>query len=178
MSKDSFQILADELTLIRQDMAKLQRTSLDKDEAERLHAIVTEKADAMLQMAPLLERAVERKLELTKAQIAQETARAAQEAAEGAVAQSHREASQAAQELLQEAHRARRTAFRQSGGFWSWMTASAAVGGCVAVLAFAGIQGRADASTFGTFTSLYCSTANGTKFTATDGKDYCAVPLD
>ena len=31
MSKDQFQILADELTLIRKDMDHLQRTSLDKD---------------------------------------------------------------------------------------------------------------------------------------------------
>ena len=31
MSKDPFQILADELTLIRKDMDQLQRTSLNKD---------------------------------------------------------------------------------------------------------------------------------------------------
>ena len=31
MSKDPFQILADELTLIRKDMDRMQRTSLDKE---------------------------------------------------------------------------------------------------------------------------------------------------
>ncbi|WP_114964097.1 hypothetical protein [Tritonibacter mobilis] len=41
MSKDPFQILADELTLIRKDMDQLQRTSLDKDEAKKLNQIVT-----------------------------------------------------------------------------------------------------------------------------------------
>ena len=41
MSKDPFQILADELTLIRKDMDQLQRTSLNKDEAKKLNQIVT-----------------------------------------------------------------------------------------------------------------------------------------
>ncbi len=40
-AKDPFQILADELTLIRKDMDRLQRTSLDKDEAQALHESVT-----------------------------------------------------------------------------------------------------------------------------------------
>jgi hypothetical protein len=40
MSKDPFQILADELTLIRKDMDKLQRTSLDRDEAKLLNDAV------------------------------------------------------------------------------------------------------------------------------------------
>ena len=35
-AKDPFQILADELTLIRKDMDRLQRTSLDKEDAEAL----------------------------------------------------------------------------------------------------------------------------------------------
>jgi hypothetical protein len=40
MSKDPFQILADELTLIRKDMDQLQRTSLNKDEAKTLNQAV------------------------------------------------------------------------------------------------------------------------------------------
>lgn len=34
MSKDPFEMLADELTLIRRDIERLQRTSLDKTEAQ------------------------------------------------------------------------------------------------------------------------------------------------
>lgn len=41
-AKDPFQILADELTLIRKDMDRLQRTSLDKEDAEALHAMLAE----------------------------------------------------------------------------------------------------------------------------------------
>ena len=54
MSKDPFQILADELTLIRKDMDHLQRTSLDKDEAKKLNQIVTA---AVLKMAKTAESA-------------------------------------------------------------------------------------------------------------------------
>ena len=46
-AKDPFQILADELTLLRHDMDKLQRTSLSKNEAEALNAHV---AQALAQM--------------------------------------------------------------------------------------------------------------------------------
>ena len=54
MSKDPFQILADELTLIRKDMDQLQRTSLDKDEAKKLNQIVTA---AVMKMAKAAEDA-------------------------------------------------------------------------------------------------------------------------
>ena len=54
MTKDPFQILADELTLIRKDMDRLQRTSLDKDEAKKLNQIVTA---AVLKMAKTAEDA-------------------------------------------------------------------------------------------------------------------------
>ncbi len=54
MSKDPFQILADELTLIRKDMDHLQRTSLDKDEAKKLNQIVTA---AVMKMAKAAEDA-------------------------------------------------------------------------------------------------------------------------
>ena len=39
--KDPFQQLVDELTLIRHDMERLKRTSLDKDEAEALAALAS-----------------------------------------------------------------------------------------------------------------------------------------
>lgn len=47
MSKDPFQIPADELTLIRKDMDRLQRTSLNKNEAEALHQVVADAATDM-----------------------------------------------------------------------------------------------------------------------------------
>ena len=49
MSKDPFQILADELTLIRKDMDQLQRTSLDKKDAQALHKKLAEGVDRVSQ---------------------------------------------------------------------------------------------------------------------------------
>ena len=40
--KDPFEILADEITLIRRQVDHLQRTSLDKDEAEAFNVRVAE----------------------------------------------------------------------------------------------------------------------------------------
>ena len=40
--KDPFEILADEITLIRRQIDQLQRTSLDKDDAQHLNAVVAE----------------------------------------------------------------------------------------------------------------------------------------
>ena len=161
MTKDSFQILADELTLIRHDIERLQRTSLNKDEANALHKIVTEKADDMLEMGPLVERAVERKLALSMVEVAENASRAAQEAAERAVTHSQGEAAKAAETLLQDAHRARRIALQHQGRFWVWIATAAAVCLLCGSLATMAIQGRADAMAFGTFTSLYCSSAGG-----------------
>ncbi len=176
--KDPFQILADEITLIRTEIERLQRTSLNKDEAKALHKIVTEKADDMLEMGPLVERAVESKLNVFVAMLGNEAVNAAQDAAERAVTHSHGEASKAAETLLQDAHRARRIALTQSGGFWSWIALTAAVclmGGALATMA---MQGRGDAKEFGRFASLYCSTAGGEKVIGSDRAEYCAILLD
>ena len=40
--KDPFEILADEITLIRRQIDQLQRTSLDRDEAEHLNATIAQ----------------------------------------------------------------------------------------------------------------------------------------
>ena len=86
MSKDPFQILADELTLIRKDMDQLQRTSLDKDEAKKLNQIVTA---AVLKMAKAAEDApgeIQGDLEADRDQMARSATHAATRAAESAMA--------------------------------------------------------------------------------------------
>ena len=86
MSKDPFQILADELTLIRKDMDQLQRTSLDKDEAKKLNQIVTA---AVLKMAKTAEDApgeIQGALETDRDQMARSATQAATRAAESAMA--------------------------------------------------------------------------------------------
>ena len=86
MTKDPFQILADELTLIRKDMDRLQRTSLDKDEAKKLNQIVTA---AVLKMAKTAEDApgeIQGALEADRDQMARSATQAATRAAESAMA--------------------------------------------------------------------------------------------
>ena len=62
MSKDPFQILADELTLIRKDMDQLQRTSLDKKDAQALHKKLAEGVDRMYRAAPEVQQAIDNRL--------------------------------------------------------------------------------------------------------------------
>jgi hypothetical protein len=86
MSKDPFQILADELTLIRKDMDQLQRTNLDKDEAKKLNQIVTA---AVLKMAKAAEDApgeIQDVLETDRNQMGHSATQAATRAAESATA--------------------------------------------------------------------------------------------
>ena len=92
--KDPFQELVDEITLIRQDMGRLQRTSLGKDEAKALNGHV---AQALAQMkavagqmstaaseAPQAVRtAVRHDLLQVDRNASQAASRAAQEAVEG-----------------------------------------------------------------------------------------------
>ena len=149
MSKDPFQILADELTLIRKDMDQLQRTSLDKDEAKKLNQIVTA---AVLKMAKAAEDApgdIQEALETDRDQMA-------------------RSATQAAGE-------ARREAWRWFGGFWVWLASMLATGAIIGALAMAWIAGRGDAREFGQFPSIYCGSAGGQVVEQNNGSSYCAI---
>ena len=171
--KDPFQILADEITLIRSEIERLQRTSLNKDEAKALHKIVTEKADDMLEMGPLIERTVDGKLNLFIATLANEAVKAA----EDAVIQSHAESIKSAHKLTVAAGEARKEAWRYFGGFWVWIASVGALGAVLGSLATVTIQGRGDAEAFGTFPGLYCERAGGSKVTNTAGTRYCAFEL-
>ena len=178
MSKDPFQILADEITLIRSEIEKLQRTSLDKDEAKALHDHVAASVAELRKAAPALEASMDRKMTSAMAVIKDNTATAADESAKGAVMGAHAESVKAAKMLLRDAETARRQSWRTFGNFGAWIAITAALCLSVGSLATMAIQGRADAREFARFTGLYCSTADGRKFTANDEKEYCAVPLD
>ena len=75
--KDPFQQLVDEITLIRQDMERLKRTSLDKDDAEALHEMLAEGVDRMRKVGPEVQKAVEMRLLGVAAVLREETANAA-----------------------------------------------------------------------------------------------------
>ena len=64
MTKDAFEMLTDELTLIRHDMANLQRTSLNKDEAKALSQEVAKGVKQMANAAPAVYEAISSRLDL------------------------------------------------------------------------------------------------------------------
>ena len=151
MSKDPFQILADELTLIRKDMDQLQRTSLNKDEAKTLNQIVTA---AVMKMAKATENApgeIQEALEADRDQMARSATQAATRAAESAMAGIRHDLDNERAKLSQAAGEARREAWRWFGGFWVWLVAMLATGAVIGVLAMAWIAGRGDAREFGQF---------------------------
>lgn len=131
--KDPFQQLVDEITLIRQDMERLKRTSLDKEDAEALHEMLAEGVDRMRKVGPEVQKAVEMRLLGVAAVLREETTKAAASAAEGAIEKTRAESLEAARSLSQAAGEARRQAWRYFGGFWVWLTSMLATG---AVLAF------------------------------------------
>ena len=176
MSKDPFQILADELTLIRKDMDQLQRTSLDKDEAKKLNQIVTA---AVMKMAKAAEDApgeIQGALEADRDQMAHSATQAATRAAESAMAGIRHDLDNERAKLTQAAGEARREAWRWFGGFWVWLASMLATGAVIGALAMAWIQGRGDAREFGQFSGVYCGPAGGQRM-ETDTWVYCAVPI-
>ena len=176
--KDTFEILADEITLIRREIDQLQRSSLNKDEAKVLNASIVEGLNRMAQTGPAMQRAVERRLDDAALAIERKAFSAAQLAIQDAMAQSHVESLKAAQNLSQAAGEARRQAWRYFGGFWVWLTSVGATGALMGALAVFWLQGRADASAFGKHPGIYCERAGGTVVTNTEGRKFCGVWID
>lgn len=128
MSKDPFQILADELTLIRKDMDRLQRTSLSKDEAQALHQIVAEAVADMRKATREAPQALQSALKADRDRMARTAAESATAAAERVLGDIRGQLSQERQRLSQAAGEARREAWRYFGGFWVWLSAMLAIG--------------------------------------------------
>lgn len=173
--KDPFQILADEITLIRGDVERLQRTSLDKDEAKELHKVVATGVADMRKISPELQQILDARLREAMADVKNKTRYAAHEAAERAVIESHAESIKAAHKLTVAAGEARREAWRYFGGFWVWIVSVGALGAVLGSLATVAVQGRGDAEAFGLLPRLYCERAGGENLTTKDGRSGCMV---
>ena len=173
MSKDPFQILADELTLIRKDMDRMQRTSLDKDEAQALHQIVAEAVSDMRRATKETPQALQSALKADRDRMARNATQAATEAAERVLGDIREQLAQERQKLSQAAGEARREAWRWFGGFWVWLASIGAAGALIGALAVFWLQGRADAKAFGQYPSIYCRTAGGEFADQRDGSRYC-----
>jgi len=120
--KDPFTIFADELTLLRNDIRKLQRSSLNRDEAKALTDLIGEHLQEFISIAEGLDEVVEQRLALTKSEIIEQTNNAAKAAAVNAIQASHTEIKAAAKIYSENAAEARREAWRYFGGFWVWLT--------------------------------------------------------
>ena len=171
--KDPFEILADEITLIRRQVDHLQRTSLDKDEAEAFNVRVAEVLNALAEVAPALQKVMQRDLAQAALDVRRHAVEAAQGAAREAIEKSHAESLKAAKDLSRAAGEARREAWRWFGGFWVWLTSIGAAGALIGALAAFWITGRGDAKAFGQHPRIYCLSAGGEFADQRDGSRYC-----
>lgn len=127
-AKDPIQQLVDEIYLIRKDVERLQRTSLDKQEAEALHEIVAEAVADMRKATREAPQALQNALKADRGQMAREASVAATSAAQEAVKGIRAELTAERDRLSQSASQARRAALRFSGGIWIALGATLATG--------------------------------------------------
>ena len=172
--KDPFEILADEITLIRRQIDQLQRTSLDRKEAEKLNAVVAQGLDRMAKVGPALQTRIEQSLATAALDLRQHTVYAATEGAKEAIREAHLESIKAAGDLRKAAGEARREAWRWFGGFWVWLASVGATGALLGALAVFWLQGRADAHKFGQNPGLFCRSAGGQVVEREGGSSFCA----
>ena len=170
---DPFLVLVDDIGALRRQIENLQRTSLDRDEAEHLNATIAKSLDNMAQTGKRLEQRLEGQLQLATAKTNRAAIEAAQDAAIGAIRESHAEILQTARSLSQAAGEARREAWRLFGGFWVWLTSIGAAGALIGALAAFWITGRGDAKAFGQHPRIYCLSAGGEFADQRDGSRYC-----
>jgi len=123
VSKDGIQAFADEVTLIRNELGKLQRTSLNKDEAEALHQIVAQAVADMRKATREAPQALQRALKADRDRMAREATVAATSAAQEALDGIRAELAAERDRLSQSASQARRAALRFSGGIWAILAA-------------------------------------------------------
>lgn len=178
MSKDLFQVLADELTLVRHDIAKLQRTSLDKEEAEALHAIVAKAIKDMRQATAEAPQALQKTLKADRDRMARDAAQAAREAAERVMGEIRGQLQAERLHFAQSAGEARRAAWRSFGGFWVWLLSMLATGALMGALGAFWIMGEDNAKAFGRYPSLHCTGAGGEVLANDSGREACVFWYD
>jgi hypothetical protein len=177
-NRDSFDILGEELNLMRRQIELLQRTSLDRKDAEKLNAVVAQSLDRMAKVGPAVQQRIEQSLATAALDLRQHTVYAATEGAKEAIREAQLESIKAAGALRKAAGEARREAWRWFGGFWVWLTSAVLAGALLGVLGMVWLQGRADAREFGKYPRIFCERAGGTIVTNTEGYRFCGVWID
>ena len=176
MSKDPFQILADELTLIRKDMDQLQRTSLDKDEAQALHQIVAQAVKSMQQATKAAPAEIRATLQADRDLMARSATQAATRAAESAMAGIRHDLDNERAKLSQAAGEARREAWRYFGGFWVWLASMLATGLALGLLLAYGTETAKSALSVDDLVRYSCGKSwfGGQVVEQDNGSSYCA----
>jgi len=178
--KDPFQQLVDEITLIRQDMERLKRTSLDKEEAKILNQAVI---GAALKMAKATEDApgqIRGALEADRDQMARSATQAATKAAESALSGIRHDLDNERAKLSQAAGEARRQAWRYFGGFWVWLVSMLATGAALGVLLAYGTETAKSALSVDRMVRYNCgySWFGGQEVELDNGSSYCAFWME
>jgi len=176
-NRDSFDILGEELNLMRRQIELLQRTSLDRKDAEKLNAVVAQSLDRMAKVGPAVQQQIEQSLATAALDLRQHTVYAATEGAKEAIREAHLESIKAAGDLRRAAGEARREAWRWFGGFWVWLTSAILTGAVLALLAAFWITGRGDAREFGKYPGVFCTRAGGQVVEQRNGS-FCAIWID
>lgn len=176
--KDAFVIMVEEIGVIRRQIETLQRTSLNKNEAEDFNTAITSFLTKLADVPKNLHQAMQRDLAKTAIDVRAHAVEAAQSAAREAIEKSHAESLKAAKSLSQAAGEARRQAWRYFGGFWVWLASIGATGALIGGLAVFWLQGRADAHKFGEHPRIYCTSAGGQIVANAEGRRFCAFWID
>lgn len=174
--KDPFQQLVDEITLIRHDMERLKRTSLDKDEAEALHEMIAEGVARMFLVGPEVQKAIDNRLQAVAVMLREDTTKAAVSAADAAIRKTRAEFLDAARDLSQAAGEARREAWRYFGGFWVWLVSMLATGAALGLLLSYGMETAKSALSVDDLVRYNCGRSwfGGQVVDQDNGSSFCA----
>lgn len=167
VEEDPFAILANELSRIGQQMAHLQRTSLNRDEAEALQRIVIEAVADMRKATREAPQALQNALKAT------ESATAAAERVLGDILQ---QLARERQTLSQAAGEARKEAWRYFGGFWVWLAAMLATGVSLGLLIAYGLETAKSALSVDDLVRYNCGRSwfGGQVVEQDNGSSFCA----
>ena len=175
MSKDPFQILADELTLMRGEIDRLQRTSLNKDEASKLNDIVAKAAQFMAQTTKAAPGEIQAALKADRDQMARSATQVATQAAQNVMTEIRLDLTKECARLSEGTQKARTAMWFWNGELALMLASVLAAGALFGTLAMAGIQGRGDGREFGKNPGAYCGAAGGQITEQNDGSSYCWI---
>ena len=170
--QDPFEIVADQIVLIRGEIRELKRTSLDREDAAILNAEVAEALDRMTAAAASAPQALRDALEADRAQTRAEAVRSAIAAAQGAVEGVRGDLEAERQRYADGLSEARRAARRSVRGSWAWFATAALSGALLCALVIYGTETAKAAVGIPRLALLACEAIGGQKGES-QGQGYC-----